>query len=158
MSQPVGHAIYSEVSLWSKVLKPLLEDACRTGQHRAHFQRIENMAGVGNPDVEYCIAGNTGHIELKQAKKNPKSGTTVLGRGKGMRRSQLVWATRRTRAAGRVFLCIGVPSRALWLIDLRGTDTLKMVQLEMLTSFGLDQISSWRTGQDPLHLLEVLRS
>lgn len=157
VSRPLGCNIYSETVLWQRIVRPLVESMCVGRGLPYHTQRIENMAGVGNPDVDYCIAGNTGHIELKQSRKNPKRGA-VLGKGKGLRRSQIVWATRRTRAQGRVFVCIGVPSGAVWFVDLRSMKPETLAGIEMLTSFGLDEISSWRSGQDPLHLLELLRS
>lgn len=86
-----------ETALW---------DRCKTGLkvlrkagHLAHFCRIENDAGEGNPDVEGVINGDQTWIELK-TNARPKRGKTVI-RSK-TRESQSIWHNARTAAGSRI--------------------------------------------------------
>lgn len=86
-----------EKSLWGR---------CRTGVkhlkkcgHVAHFCRLENSAGEGNPDVEGVINGDQCWIELK-SNKRPARSTTVI-RSK-TRESQSIWHKDRTAAGSRI--------------------------------------------------------
>lgn len=86
-----------ETSLWQR---------CRTGikrlralGHVAHFCRIENAAGDGNPDVEGVINGDQCWIELK-TNARPKRSTTVI-RSK-TRETQSWWHAARTTAGSRI--------------------------------------------------------
>jgi hypothetical protein len=89
--------VAKETSLW---------DRCRTGLktlrkagHLAHFCRIENGAGEGNPDVEGVINGDQCWIELK-SNLRPKRDSTVI-RFK-TRESQSLWHKDRTAAGSRI--------------------------------------------------------
>jgi len=69
----------------------------------AHFQRIETSTIQGVPDINYCIEGVEGWIELK------------VSRGK-LSRFQKVWIYTRLKHGGRVFILVSVPrERALKL-------------------------------------------
>lgn len=57
-----------------------------------HFERIENSAGAGRPDINGCFRGRTVDIELKIFKGNQLV----------FREGQPVWIYRRTQAGGRV--------------------------------------------------------
>jgi hypothetical protein len=86
----------SESSFW-KYLSKLLP----TG----HYTRVESHdTAAGFPDVHYTLNGNSGTIELKDAKrpgaKHPFKGES------GLRRSQITWMTNECDAGGRVFLAL----------------------------------------------------
>lgn len=133
----------NEATFWKDRLRPLLLRECRALGLRHHFERVENAVGVGDPDVDYCIDGVAGKMELKYVPKHPaRLATPVLGRGKGMRRSQIVWAAKRLHAGGRVFLAIGTPA-ATWVIDLHGWKARDMKALDFATAPRLHEISAW---------------
>jgi len=74
----------------------------------AHWQSVETSGtGRGVPDLNYCLDGREGWIELKLV-----SGWRIPS----MRPEQVAWAERRARAGGRVFLA-GRKGGALWLWD-----------------------------------------
>jgi len=82
-----------ETSLWTR---------CRTGianlkkcGHATHFCRIENDAGIGNPDVEGVINGDQCWIELKSNLRPKRPGTVIRSK---TQESQSIWHTARTAA------------------------------------------------------------
>lgn len=83
-----------------------------------HMDRIENLVGVGNGDVNLCYRGVEAWIEQKVAKR-PARKTTVLRFGSPLRDSQVEWAEKRIKAGGRVYYLIQVGSgseRQMYLI------------------------------------------
>lgn len=69
------------------------------------WTRIENMTGAGVPDVNYCIDGCEGWIELKKS----------YGLKIKMRSAQVGWAERRIRNGGRVFIAVRWVGRGFML-------------------------------------------
>lgn len=64
-----------------------------------HWERVENAAGSGMPDVNYCVNGVEGWVELKLAGQDgskPRSLTL----------EQVMWAEERARHGGRAFLLV----------------------------------------------------
>jgi hypothetical protein len=81
---------------------------------RGHFVRIESgWTSTGVPDAEYCIDGDAGYIEFKQA----RGGRVTI------RTLQSSFAEARTAAGGRVALAVKVGS-GLKLYDGRAMRTL----------------------------------
>jgi hypothetical protein len=72
-----------------------------------HLERLENMVGVGHPDVEGCYQGVQFWLELKVAKR-PARNTTKLRFGSPLRDSQVEWAKKRIAAGGRVWYLIQI--------------------------------------------------
>lgn len=86
-----------ESSLWQR---------CRTGikhliacGHVAHFCRIENAAGEGNPDVEGVIDGDQCWIELKSNDRPARPLTLIRPK---TRESQSIWHRERTEAGSTI--------------------------------------------------------
>jgi hypothetical protein len=110
--------------------------------------------------VNYCIAGVEGGIELKFSPMHPRLPINqVLTKGKGLRRSQIIYASRRTWAGGRVWCMIGTPE-ASWLIDLRGWSPEQMDAIATASLAELDAWACWQAPRDPwaqlpLHLTRV---
>lgn len=104
-----------ESALWSRVKTGGTE--LRLRKHKVHLERIENGVGVGRPDVNGCIDGDTFDIELK-SELRPKRATTFI-RPK-VRQSQAVWMHERASAGCRtvwVLIQVGEYSGArLYLI------------------------------------------
>lgn len=73
----------------------------------ARWMRVENVLLPGVPDINYCINGIEGWLELKcpPVKANEKS--SVFGGGHGVSPAQLAWALSQSRAGGRCFLLTG---------------------------------------------------
>jgi len=71
-------------------------DPIRNALPRVDWQRIENVAGTGVPDVNGCIDG----IEFWFESKIGTSGTFTI------RPDQIAWLTRRYNKGGRVFIVL----------------------------------------------------
>lgn len=61
---------------------------------------IENSAGVGNPDTNYCIHGRDGWIEIKYKEDYPVRPSTPVMRN-ALRPSQIIWFRDRLKAGSR---------------------------------------------------------
>lgn len=72
-----------------------------------HFERIENMVGIGRPDVNYCVNGFEGNIELKQVPAWPVKSEKVL-EIKHFSPQQRLWIRKRVAAGGRVYVLLEV--------------------------------------------------
>lgn len=70
-----------------------------------HITRIENLAGVGHPDVEGCYLGSQFWIELKVAPR-PKRPSTPLRFQEPLKQSQAEWMWNRWDAGGKVALLV----------------------------------------------------
>ena len=98
---------------------------------------------TGTPDVDFCIDSVPGKIELKYSPSHPvRSSTPVLGRGNGLRRSQIIWVSRRNYAGGQVYVAIGTP-RSTWFVATRGRTPAQLAGLELLAAPELAKISAW---------------
>lgn len=81
-----------------------------------HLERIENMAGVGTPDVYYCIDGRMGWIEMKSPKE-PKRPTSKLFKFKNnhkLNQAQMNWFLSLRNAGGRAYILICTDKR--WML------------------------------------------
>lgn len=97
----------TESNFWGRVcdhLKPYGE-----------LERIENLVGSGTPDVNYCLRGREGWIELKWLPRWPKRESTIV-RFPKLKLTQVLWLERRRRAEGRAFLLAQV-ERDVLLLD-----------------------------------------
>lgn len=82
-----------EQKMWQE-LGPLLRPY-------GHFERVENAFGSGMPDVNYCIQGREGWIELKARERWPLSPVAPVTLAH-YTPQQMRWARRRVRAGGKV--------------------------------------------------------
>lgn len=75
---------------------------------RVHTERIENVVGVGRPDVDTLVAGSFVPIELKQVDGWPvRSSTKVLGRY-GLSKEQKNWHLNWRNWGGTSLIVVGV--------------------------------------------------
>lgn len=96
----------SEARFWKKLRRHLPP---------GHYVRVENAVGNGDPDVDFCVRGVEGKIELKWVPKFPALPTTpVLGEHKGLRSSQKVWIETRLHHGGHVIIAVGVKDQVYW--------------------------------------------
>jgi hypothetical protein len=100
----------------------------------ADWQSVETWStGQGVPDLNYCLDGVEGWIELKQTDANVVD----------IRPEQIAWAERRTRAGGRVLLAVrrkhgggprkGPPVDELWMFN---AQQMRSVQTTGLRTMG----------------------
>lgn len=97
----------AEKDLWATMRE-------RVKRH-GHFERIENMIGRGRPDVNYCVQGREGNIELKWAERWPaRNGVLALPHYTPIQRA---WARTRRSAGGIVWVLLEVekPTREYFL-------------------------------------------
>lgn len=89
-----------EQRLWDRLRKAM------TG--KVYTERIENLVGVGRPDVDTLIAGSFIPIELKQVKQWPARATSkVLGK-KGLSQVQKNWHLQWKSWGGKSLIVVGV--------------------------------------------------
>lgn len=70
-----------------------------------HFDRIENMVGVGMPDVTYAVQGAEGFIELKWRARWPRTPADVVTLDH-FTPQQRIWIKQRRKAGGRVYVLL----------------------------------------------------
>lgn len=89
-----------EQRLWDRLRK--------AAANRIHTERIENIVGVGRPDVDTLCAGSFVPVELKQVDGWPKrAATRVLG-DKGLSQDQKNWHLTWRRWGGDSLIVVGV--------------------------------------------------
>lgn len=89
-----------EQRLWDKLRK--------AAAGRIHTERMENMVGVGRPDVDTLVCGSFVPIELKQVYSWPvKETTKVLGRN-GLSQVQKNWHLNWKNWGGTSLIVVGV--------------------------------------------------
>lgn len=70
----------------------------------ARWMRVENVLLPGVPDVNYCINGVEGWLELKCPPVKANEQTSVFGGAHGLSPVQMAWALSQAQAGGRCFL------------------------------------------------------
>jgi hypothetical protein len=93
-----------EQRLWDRLRK--------VAAGKLHTERIENIVGVGRPDVDTLVAGSFVPIELKQIDKWPaRASTRVLGNN-GLSQVQKNWHLIWRRWGGTSLIVVGVADEA----------------------------------------------
>lgn len=124
----------SEASFWVYLRKLLPKEG--------HFTRIESHdTAAGFPDVHYALNGNSGTIELKDAKR-PGAKYPFNGQS-GLRRSQITWMTQQCDQDGRVFLALQCGDRVYLL-----KADLYFDELHRMTEEDIARVATtkWRKG------------
>ncbi len=89
-----------EQRLWDRLRK--------VAAGRLHTERIENVVGVGRPDVDTLVAGSFVPIELKQIDKWPVRATTRVMGDRGLSQVQKNWHLTWRRWGGTSLIVVGV--------------------------------------------------
>ena len=91
-----------------------------------HVQSHEDKYSTGIPDIDYCIYGVAGWIELKIVQDWPAQPTTTLHTSlKHLTNDQINWMLRRSLAGGNVYLLLKVMSTKEYLL-FHGEDARKL--------------------------------
>ena len=89
-----------EQRLWDKLRK--------AAAGRLHTERVENLVGVGRPDVDTLVAGSFMPIELKQIAAWPARPTTRVLGDKGLTQVQKNWHLNWRNWGGQSLIVVGV--------------------------------------------------
>lgn len=125
----------SEARLWARIREAVW--------NYGHFDRREFNPVDGVPDVNFCINGIEGHLELKFRRDPPIRDTTPVfprpNKG-GLRESQAAWIARRMSAGGRVFILPQIGTR-LYLLHGYHAVRFKDYAVE-----DFEQVARWSAG------------
>lgn len=101
-------------------------------QGRDRIERVENGIGVGAPDINFCIEGKEGWLELKSPMEPKKASTPLFGSNHRVSQDQKNWFLRQHQAGG--FCAFLVVTDKRWmLIPGRHADRMnEMTVLELL--------------------------
>ena len=115
----------------------------RMKQPLDRLERIENVVGVGTPDINFCIEGAEGWIEMKSPKTPKRKGTPLFGSNHKLSQDQKNWFKKQANADGNGFILIC--SKTRWIL----IDGCHADKVNDLTVQELLDISSWR-AQTPI--------
>jgi len=93
-----------------------------------HVSSVESPASSpGIPDLDFCIDGTEGHIELK-----------IAGNG-GLRSTQSIWFNRRVRAGGNPWILVWSPQKVYLIAGqhyemVRTTNIEDMIQCQKIAN------------------------
>ncbi len=74
---------------------------------KCHLERIENIVGVGTPDVYYCIDGEMGWIEIKSPIEPERMTSRLLTKHRHQfGQNQKNWFLSHRNAGGRAFILL----------------------------------------------------
>lgn len=108
---------------------------------RVRLERIENVVGVGTPDVVACCY-ITAFVELKAVEAPPVRETTrVLGE-KGLNRDQRNWHKDWHHWGGKSFILVGV-GRQIFMIQGQFADALNDMTMDQLAAHSV--AADWLT-------------
>ena len=84
----------------------------RAFKHPDRIDRIENLVSCGMPDVNYCINGVEGWIEMKSAIERQRSTSKLLKHK--LSQAQMNWFLKQRNAGGNAFILICTEKR--WML------------------------------------------
>lgn len=102
-------------------------------QGHDRIERIENIVGIGTPDVNYCIDGVEGWIEMKSPKepKREKSKLFKFKNNHEFTQGQKNWFLKQRNAGGRAFVLICTDKRWM-LMDIWQADFINEMTVDQL--------------------------
>jgi hypothetical protein len=85
-------------------------------KEESRAERIENYLLSGTPDVNYCIDGREGWIEIKSPKEPKRETTKLFASNHNLSQDQKNWILRQVKAGGLCWIFIATEKRFI-LID-----------------------------------------
>jgi len=117
------------------------------------FDRVESQVVPGMPDINYCIDGTEGWIELKHPVEPKKDSTKLLGsKNHSLLQSQKNWIHRQRLAGGLVWILLATDKR---LILMDGSHAENINEYSLLDMIAYSERSFLKTLN--LHDWEILR-
>jgi len=104
------------------------------------LDRIENVVGVGTPDVNYCIEGVEGWIEIKSPSAPKRKTTAVLKSQHNLNQDQKNWFKSQFNAGGTAWILLCMKTKWI-LVSGSWAD-----QVNEMTTDRLLEISAWKAN------------
>lgn len=124
----------------------------RPAFREGHATRVENPACPGTPDVNWCVRGVEGWIELKSIRKPPARPTTIV-RCRHYTQEQKIWLTERKKAGGRVHLLVKIGKRYMLFSSRESFERFGSVPMGVLAKLAQ---ATWLDRLDKQELIEEL--
>ena len=83
-------------------------------QRGDRLDRVENVVGVGMPDINFCSGGVECWIEMKSPKEPKRDSTPLFGSNHKYTQDQKNWMLRQVRAGGFGYILIATDKR--WML------------------------------------------
>lgn len=119
-----------EVSLWTR-----MRVACIEAAGGGRWERVENGIVDGMPDVNFCVKGVEGWVELKVARELPGPRTErkgVFTYNRGLSLSQVNWHLKQQSVGGRSFVFAFVVANGYYLWHGNDVERFNAATLEEL--------------------------
>lgn len=97
------------------------------------WNRIENVAGTGLPDINCCLGGVEVWIETKYPTIPKRLSTPLFGSNHKLSQEQMNWFAQQTQAGGNSFVYIETDDRRI-LIHGRHADDLNVMTLNEIVA------------------------
>ena len=130
----------SDRQLEARVFERLRERVCRPTDR---VQRVENGLVSGMPDVNYCMAGTEGWIEIKAPTEPARDTTALFGSNHQVSIEQINWFHRQHMARGLAWLFIGTKKRLMLINGSRVAVAER--KINSMTVVQLERIATWKT-------------
>lgn len=104
------------------------------------WTRVENGVEIGTPDVNYCLHGSEGWIELKAPAEPAKETTALFGSNHHITLEQRNWLLAQANAGGRGFVFIATERR---LILMDGKLVAHRSDINALPATTLEKLALW---------------
>lgn len=95
-----------EKDFWTKIRSIIREEKIP-----GRWERVENGIISGMPDVNYCVRGKEGWIELKSGRAPAKNTTIVFKSTRGLDQSQVNWHLFQAQNGGNSMILIRLDGR-----------------------------------------------
>jgi len=106
-------------------------------QRGDRLERIENLAGSGTPDVNFCSNGTECWVEMKSPQEPKRETSQLFGGRHKLSQAQMNWFLRQRNAKGKAYVLIITDKRML-LIDGQHADDINAMTVNQLC-----EIASW---------------
>lgn len=124
---------------------------------RDRMDRMENGVGVGMPDVNYCIEGVEGWIEIKSPTEPVRPSTPLFGSNHKLSQNQKNWFLLQRRAGGIAWVLICTNKRWM-LIEGAHADDVNTLTVEQLRGIAAWHASKYLLGPTNWTVLRGLLS
>ena len=135
-----------------KVAYKTLREKMARGLDR--IDRVENAMLTGMPDVNYCIGGREGWIEIKYPTEPVRASTPLFGSSHKLSQEQMNWLLRQHQAGGTAYILIVTDKRWI-LVDKLYADVINKLTLGEILQNCLWESSKPVKGEEPWNSLRL---